>query len=140
MREYQKERSAAETGVVRYLLDTPEQAVKLSVHALAEKGFSSSSTVIRLCHELGFSGYRELKAALISELAIRQENTREKMEETTENDSLEQIIDILYTAYANRNSEYSLAQWRKTHISKKTRRILSLLTKRIRMRNPILVD
>lgn len=43
LREYQKEMSAAETGVVRYLMDTPEQAVKLSVHALAEKGFSSSS-------------------------------------------------------------------------------------------------
>ncbi|SET52928.1 MurR/RpiR family transcriptional regulator [Lacrimispora sphenoides] len=93
LREYQKEMSVAETGVVRYLLDTPEQAVKLSVHALAEKGFSSSSTVIRLCHELGFSGYKEMKAALICELAIRQENTREKMEEITENDTLEQIVD-----------------------------------------------
>ncbi|HBE85868.1 MAG TPA: MurR/RpiR family transcriptional regulator, partial [Lachnoclostridium sp.] len=93
LREYQKEMSVAETGVVRYLLDTPEQAVKLSVHALAEKGFSSSSTVIRLCHELGFSGYKEMKAALICELAIRQENTREKMEEITEKDTLEQIVD-----------------------------------------------
>jgi len=38
--------SAAETGVVRYLLDTPEQGVKLSVHALAENTHFQEKPVV----------------------------------------------------------------------------------------------
>lgn len=93
LREYQKQMGAAETGVVRFLLEEPETAAGLSVHALAGECFTSPSTVIRMCKRLGFEGYREFKHTLICELAVRGGTHVRQMEEITEQDRLDQIID-----------------------------------------------
>lgn len=99
LREYQKQMGSAEAGVVGFLLEEPEKAVELSVHALAKECFSSPSTIIRMCKRLGFGGYREFKHILISELAVMEEKQSENEEDITEQDSLDQIINK--TTYKN---------------------------------------
>lgn len=99
LREYQKQMGSAEAGVVGFLLEEPEKAVELSVHALAKECFSSPSTIIRMCKRLGFGGYREFKHILISELAVMEEKQSGNEEDITEQDSLDQIINK--TTYKN---------------------------------------
>lgn len=99
LREYQKQMGSAEAGVVGFLLEEPEKAVELSVHALAKECFSSPSTIIRMCKRLGFGGYREFKHILISELAVMEEKLSGNEEDITEQDSLDQIINK--TTYKN---------------------------------------
>ena len=48
--------SAAEAGVVRFVREQPEEAADLSIHLLAQRTFSSPSTIVRMCHRLGFDG------------------------------------------------------------------------------------
>ena len=63
--------SAAEAGVVRFVREQPEEAADLSIHLLAQRTFSSPSTIVRMCHRLGFDGYKEFRRTLQYELAVR---------------------------------------------------------------------
>lgn len=92
LQEYEKHASAAERGVVNYLLKQPENAGGISVHKLAEITFSSPSTIMRLCSKLGFEGYKELQKSLLYELALRKESGIRKTEDIKEGDSLEEIV------------------------------------------------
>lgn len=92
LQEYEKHASAAEKGVVTYLLKEPEIAGGLSIHKLAEKTFSSSSTIVRLCAKLGFDGYKDFQKSLFYELALRKESDIRRMEEIRKEDSLEEIV------------------------------------------------
>ena len=92
LQEYEKHASAAEKGVVTYLLKEPEIAGGMSIHKLAEKTFSSSSTIVRLCAKLGFDGYKDFQKSLFYELALRKESDIRRMEEIRKEDSLEEIV------------------------------------------------
>lgn len=61
--------SAAHARIAAFVLDAPEVAVRSSVAELARKAQVSEPTVIRFCRELGCSGYREFRRAVLSELA-----------------------------------------------------------------------
>lgn len=91
--EYQVQMTSAESEVVRYILHSPERAVECSVHKLAEQTFSSSATIVRMCHHLGFEGYKEMRRVLQYELAIRKQTEQEKRDEVSREDSLEEMVD-----------------------------------------------
>lgn len=93
LQEYKGKVSGAEKGVVTYLLANPEEASSLSIHELAEKSYSSSSTIIRLCRKLGFKGYRDFTKSLVHELALRQSTYEEWKKEITTGDTLQEIVD-----------------------------------------------
>ena len=67
--------------------------VDLSVHELAQKTFSSPSTIVRMCMHTGYSGYKEFRREVTSELARREQTLRTSKKEIQHSDSLEQIID-----------------------------------------------
>lgn len=92
LQEYQINASAAEKGIISYLLEKPEEVSGFSIHKLAKLTYSSPSTIIRLCHKIGFEGYKELQKSLLYELAIRKESDRKQLEEITYQDSLEEIV------------------------------------------------
>lgn len=50
----------AEYRILSYLIDNPSQIGKLTIRQLAETNFVSTTTIMRLCQKLGFSGYSEL--------------------------------------------------------------------------------
>ena len=54
------ELTRAEYRILSYLIDNPSQIGKLTIRQLAEVNFVSTTTIMRLCQKLGFSGYSEL--------------------------------------------------------------------------------
>lgn len=92
LREYEDQASQAEKAVVRYIQEHPNEAAGMSVHQMAEKTYSSASTIMRLCRKNGFKGYKEMQKSLVYELAIRKESNRWQMQEIGVKDSLEEIV------------------------------------------------
>jgi DNA-binding MurR/RpiR family transcriptional regulator len=92
LKQYQPSASNAECGVVSYMTEHPEESSKCSIYRLAELSYTSPSTIVRLCRKLGFSGYRELQSALIHELALRSQNTKNQSKYIDHFDSLKETI------------------------------------------------
>lgn len=93
LKEYQEQMTPAESEIVQYILHHPEEAMELSVHELAKRSFSSSATIVRMCRRLGFDGYKELRRSLQYELAVRKRSEKERREEISREDSLEEMVD-----------------------------------------------
>lgn len=85
--------SATERSVADYLLSHEGEAMGLSIHQLAEKTFTSPSTVIRMCQRIGFRGYKEFRQAVTCEVAVRRLNQGQERREITRSDSLDDIVD-----------------------------------------------
>ncbi|MBD5098745.1 MAG: MurR/RpiR family transcriptional regulator [Clostridiales bacterium] len=85
--------SATERAVADYLLGHQGEAMGLSIHQLAEKTFTSPSTVIRMCQHIGFKGYKEFRQAVTCEVAVRRLDQRQERGEITRSDSLDEIVD-----------------------------------------------
>lgn len=99
LRECSQRFSSTERGVAERILDDPQLVVDLSVHELAQKTFSSPSTIVRMCSHTGFSGYKEFRRAVTFELARREQTRQREQKDLQRSDSLEQIIDKI--TYAN---------------------------------------
>lgn len=93
LRESRDSMSATERSISDYLLAHREEAMELSIHDLAEKTFSSPSTIIRMCHRIGFDGYKEFRRAVTYEMAVRRQSEEEERKEITRSDSLDDIIE-----------------------------------------------
>lgn len=93
LRESQDSMSATERSVSDYLLSHQGEAMGLSIHQLAEKTFSSPSTVIRMCQRIGFAGYKDFRQAVTCEVAVRRLNQGQERKEITQSDSLDDIVD-----------------------------------------------
>lgn len=78
LKEYKKDASPTEDAIIDYILEKPKETSRLTIHQLAEKTFTSPSSIIRLCKKNGYTGYKELIKELIYEQAIR-ENYKEKL-------------------------------------------------------------
>lgn len=85
--------SDTERDIAQFLLADPEAAVDMSIHELAKRTFSSSSSVVRLCHHLGFEGFKEFRKALTYELAVREQSRVDEQKELKRSDRLEDIIE-----------------------------------------------
>ncbi len=93
LRELRDSMSGAERQIADYLLEHPESAMDLSIHKLAEKTFSSPSTIVRMCDRIGFSGYREFRRSITYELALRKSVREQKYDDISQSDSNEDIIE-----------------------------------------------
>lgn len=93
LQEYENQAGEAEKNVIRMILNDPDTAVKYSIHELAQKAFTSASTIVRLCNKLDLKGYKEFRKALIYELAVRKEADAKRLEKITKEDSLEEMAD-----------------------------------------------
>ena len=67
----------SEQQVADYLLNHREQAANMSLRELAKKSKVSEPTVVRMVKAAGFSGFKELRDALIGEVAARKSNETE---------------------------------------------------------------
>lgn len=93
LREYRDSISPTERIIADYLLEHPEDAMNLSVHQLAALTFSSPSAVIRMCHRIGFDGYKEFRRTVTYEMALRKQSAEEERKEISRSDSIEEIIE-----------------------------------------------
>lgn len=92
LQEYNAQANGAERNLVSFLLENPEEAARMSVHALAGQTYTSAATVIRLCKKLGFSGYKEMITSLNYENSIWNEQRKDISTEIGRDDSLEDIV------------------------------------------------
>lgn len=93
LREVQPSLSSTERQIARYILSNPNETTTLTIRELAQKTFSSPSSVVRICRAIGFNGYKELRRALILELAALGEHGSHKEQDITPQDSLSEIVD-----------------------------------------------
>lgn len=93
LRETANTFSPTEKAVASMILNHPELVVDLSIHELAKITFSSSSTIVRLCNHIGYSGYKEFRRAVSSELAVRAQIKKQEQRDIERTDSLEEIIE-----------------------------------------------
>lgn len=91
LQEYKNQASNAESGIVAYLIKSPEQAVNCSIYTLAQRTFSSSATIVRFCRKLGFDGYKDLQKSLLYEMALRQDSVLQLKKDIHPQDTLEEI-------------------------------------------------
>ena len=57
-----------EIGIADYLIKNIDNIESLTIHKLASETYTSNTTIIRFCHKLNISGFKELKIRLIKEL------------------------------------------------------------------------
>jgi len=61
--------SPTEQNIIDYLMAHSAEAVELSIRELAEKTFSSTAAIIRLCRKFNLSGYNEFKLKFAAEIS-----------------------------------------------------------------------
>lgn len=92
LKEFKKESSSTEAAIIDYILRSPEETSRLTIYKLAEKTFSSPSTIIRLCKKIGYEGYKDFSKDLIYEQAIRLNYKEKNITDLTRDDEGEDII------------------------------------------------
>ncbi|MFD2615995.1 MurR/RpiR family transcriptional regulator [Terrilactibacillus laevilacticus] len=70
----------AELNAAKYILEFPDKVIQMTVSELSEASHSSASAVIRLCKNLGFSGFQDLKIRIAGDLQNKQNNGHEYQE------------------------------------------------------------
>jgi DNA-binding MurR/RpiR family transcriptional regulator len=93
LRETAKALSDTEQEIASHVLANPQVVVDMSIHDLAKYTFSSASTIVRLCHHVGYSGYRDFRKAVTYELTLREQNKRTEQKEIARTDTIEELID-----------------------------------------------
>ena len=66
--------SDSEREIADYILSQKEKILEQSVHDICDATFTSTSSVVRLCRKIGFSGYKEFKIRYARELERRIES------------------------------------------------------------------
>ena len=64
--------SKSEVKIARLLLEAPQEFVRSSVRAIANKVDVSEPTIVRFCRNVGCEGFKDLKFRLTEELAFSQ--------------------------------------------------------------------
>lgn len=64
----------AEKAIIQFILDNPRKITANTTAAqIAQKAYSSASTVVRLCRKLGYSSFAEFKTNLITQYQKRED-------------------------------------------------------------------
>ncbi|GEK88653.1 MurR/RpiR family transcriptional regulator [Alkalibacterium putridalgicola] len=92
LKEYKKDASPTEVAIIDYILKNAEETSRMTIYDLAEKTFSSPSTIIRLCKKTGYKGYKDFLKDLIYEQAVRSNYKKKHIAELTKTDEIEEII------------------------------------------------
>lgn len=66
--------SEAEKSVAEKILELQDCIEDVSIRELAQKSFTSTSAITRLCHKLGFDGYHDFKIKYIKEIKYLNEH------------------------------------------------------------------
>jgi DNA-binding MurR/RpiR family transcriptional regulator len=78
-----------ERKIAEFILDFPEDALRMSIGELAQSCSTSNASVVRFCKSIGYSGFKELGKVLSEELTQQSPIV---YEEIHPGDSLEAIV------------------------------------------------
>lgn len=83
--------SVSEKRIAKYIIDNPNEVVRMPISELAEKCQTSKPTVVRLCKTLGYSGYKELCMFLNADILL-SENGEMSYKDINPNDDSPEIV------------------------------------------------
>ena len=83
--------SASEKRIAKYIIDNPNEVVKLPISELADRCQTSKPTVVRLCKTLGYSGYKELCMYLNADIMLN-EGSELSYKDINPNDDTAEIV------------------------------------------------
>ncbi|NMB08671.1 MAG: MurR/RpiR family transcriptional regulator [Tissierellia bacterium] len=66
----------SEKKIAKYILENPQEAMKLSVAEMAKKSKTSEASVIRFCKTLGLAGYQDLKLGISMSIVKKSKGKR----------------------------------------------------------------
>lgn len=90
LREVSNGLSAKERGVADYIIANKQSLKNMSIQTLAKANDVSTTTILRLCHKLGYQGFSDLKIDLItSSGSSKQDNVLQ--EDINLDDSIETV-------------------------------------------------
>lgn len=91
-----KDLSPSERQVVEFILNNPTAVVNLGIVDLAQKSFTSSSTVMRVCKRAGINSFIDFRTRLAQDYCeyLESDITTAKQAEITRESSISDIIDI----------------------------------------------
>ncbi|WP_073998242.1 MurR/RpiR family transcriptional regulator [Anaerococcus urinomassiliensis] len=95
LKSYYPSASNSEKILIDYMLNQPDEVINYNIRMLSKKTFTSPATIIRLCKNLNFTGFQELKNSLIYNLAIEEANVNELSKDISEDTSISDMIDII---------------------------------------------
>ena len=87
--------SGVPAQIAAYIYSNPDSAAALNIRALANKTYTSPSSVIRLCRTLGFHGYKDFRHALFLEIASFGNQISHSERELRPEDSITSIINTI---------------------------------------------
>ncbi len=89
-----KDLSPSERHVVEYIFDNLQDVSNIGIAELAQKTFTSTSTIKRLCTKLGIDSYIDFRVRLTADLKsyVKQNIISEAMKPVKKHDSTEDII------------------------------------------------
>lgn len=93
LREAKDSMSNTESDIAAYILSNPEAASRFTIRELAQRTYSSPSSIVRVCRLIGFQGYKDFRHALALELVILGTEISHQEEDVNIGDSMTTIID-----------------------------------------------
>lgn len=95
LREVSHGLSSKERGVSDYIIANKQSLKNMSIQTLAKTNNVSTTTILRLCHKLGYQGFSDLKIDLItSSGSKKQDNVLQ--EDINLDDSIETVNDKIH--------------------------------------------
>lgn len=73
--------SQTEKSVMQYLVENIDEAIKIGIRGVAQKGYTSTATVMRLAKKLGFEGFREMVYSFRNEMNQASNTLPEELRE-----------------------------------------------------------
>lgn len=87
--------SGVPAQIAAYIYSNPDSAAALNICAMANKTYTSPSSVIRFCRALGFHGYKDFRHALLLEIASLGNQISHSERELRPEDSITSIINTI---------------------------------------------
>lgn len=65
---YKNRATDVEKPVIQYILRNPREVLEMDIHTLAQKGYCSAATIVRIAKKNGGDGFKWLKLALMNDI------------------------------------------------------------------------
>lgn len=96
LREVNNGLSAKERGVADYIIANKQSLKNMSIQTLAKANNVSTTTILRLCHKLGYQGFSDLKIELITSSGSQKQADNVLQEDINLDDSIETVNDKIH--------------------------------------------
>ena len=97
LKKYKDQFSPKLKRVATYIIEHPEQIISKTISELAEAADCSEAAISRLCKEINFKGFQDLKITLAGELS--KDYTEKINGEIEEGDSPKEILNKVFVAH-----------------------------------------